>query len=354
MKVTMRELADAANVSISTVSRVLKGDPAISVQRAEQIRALAVKMNYFRHQPAPGSGHLEQALQGKVVGIVSLGMDRSLLSVPAVAQAINGAEAALSEAGANVLLRHVPKLNASTPALLSQPLDGVILLGALQGNEIGREHNQLIDRLRDLPSVWLLGKPLGCWGDSVCSHSYHVGARAAAYLVRQGHRHLAFLNPKPDHQQFMIREDGFVAQARRLGVSVVSLCRAPEEGWHLPLQPPINEAAVGQLIDELFSLDPRPTAIFTAADSVAAVFYRAMATRGLQVGEEISVISANNDESWIAGLHPSLTTFDIHAEQIGHLAVQQLVRRMLQPTETPDVEIQLEATFVERESVVKR
>ncbi|PQO38842.1 hypothetical protein C5Y96_02940 [Blastopirellula marina] len=352
MKVTMRELAEAANVSISTVSRVFKGDPTISAKRAEQIRALAESMNYRRPQGAVGEG-LGGILRGRTIGLMSLGMDRRLLSIPAVSRAINGVEAGLSDAGAHVLLRHFPQLAPPTSAKLSQTLDGVILLGSLQGEEIGREQNDLMKRLRGLPSVWLLGKPLGCWGDSVCSNSYHVGAWAAEYLIKRGHQRLAVLNPKPDHQQFMVREDGFVAHGQRLGASVICLSEAPDKGWQLPMQPPTDVSDVMHLVDQLLEMKPRPTAVFAAADSVATLVYRALATRGLQVGKDISVISANNDEPLIAGLHPGLTTFDIHAEQIGRVAVQQLACRMAQPVGMPDVEIQLEASLVERESVVK-
>ncbi len=352
MRVTLQDVAAAVDMSVSTVSRALSGNPSISPESMTKVHRVAAEMNYQRPQSHRYHVGAVSPLTKKNIAVVPLGMDRSLVALPAVAFALTGVEAALLRAGANVLLGHVPDLEFTPPNLKNNALDGVILAGASQGGRIARASSPLLDRLRRLPSVWVLCRPVGCWGDAVVSNDFATGSMAAEYLVARGHRRLAFVNPKPDHLLFMRREDGFVATARRLGAEVQSFCESPPEGWQLPLKPPLHVEAVQKLVDDLLAASPRPTAVFAAADSVATLVYRALSVRKVEVGRQISVISGNNDYSLIAGLHPNLTTFDIHAEQIGRLAVRQLAACMAEEYPRPDAELMIEPTLVEGGSVV--
>jgi LacI family transcriptional regulator, galactose operon repressor len=108
---------------------------------------------------------------------------------------------------------------------------------------------------------------------------------------------------------------------------------------------------VQHLVDGILKSRPRPTALFTSSDSVAAVVYGALAVRGVRVGEEISVISGNNDQALIAGLHPSLTTFDIHAHDIGRLVVRQMESRLRVKDPLPDVNLLIEPHLIAGKSV---
>ena len=115
----------------------------------------------------------------------------------------------------------------------------------------------------------------------------------------------------------------------------------------------LGTKAVDVLVAQLLEVKPRLTAVFAAADSLAVAVYRSLVDRGLTVGMDISVISTNNDEPLTAGLYPSLTTFNVHAGQIGQMAVRQLVQRIAQSTCCTESELLLEPTLVERESVAR-
>ncbi len=350
MPQTLHDIATAARVSVSTVSRALNGHPAISRETVERVRRVADKLCYQRrrsHVAVPPSSPLTQA----TVAVMALGMERSLMTLPVNAALISGAERALAEAGARVQLAFVPDVEHPPGGHLRHKPDGLILAGALQGEMLVSSESEMMRHLRRLPTVWMLGRPRGCWGDAVVSDDHDTGTRAADYLVRHGHRYLAFLNPKPDHLLFQRREDGFAAMARRLGAEVRSFCEAPKSGWHLPLPAPQTVEAVQELVDALLASKPRPTAVFAAADSVAALVYRALAVRGQSVGRDISVISANNDVPVIAGLHPRLTTFDVRAQDLGRLAAQQLALRMSSPADLPEGELTIRSEFIEGESV---
>jgi DNA-binding LacI/PurR family transcriptional regulator len=362
MRVTLKEVARRAELSVSTTSRALNGHPAISQETTAKVRRIAGELRYL-----PVRSHRRVAasptsmLAGREIAIVSLGLDRSLVAMPVISTAFHSAEDALVEAGARVQVIHMPDLSQLPRELRPDRLDGLILTGAMVNQFALAAETSAIAQLRKLPSVWVIGDPPGAWGDAVIADDFALGCGAAEQLVARGHRQLAFLNPVPDNLLFSRREDGFHCAARRLGADVQSFCQSPPRGWPLPLEAPTSRFdAVQSLIDQLLESEPRPTAVFTAADSVAALVYCALGVRGLRVGHDISVIGGNNTPGLLSVPYPHLATFDIHARKIGALAVRQLAVQIAEqhrPRRTPGFaqhipcQLVVKPTFVSGESV---
>jgi DNA-binding LacI/PurR family transcriptional regulator len=103
-------------------------------------------------------------------------------------------------------------------------------------------------------------------------------------------------------------------------------------------------------VDKVLAQRQRPTAIFVPADSIAVQVYRALAIRGINIGDDISILSVNNEKSLIAGLHPMLSTFDIHAEEIGCRSVELLLWRIDNSNAVENV-LLLSPTLIKGESV---
>lgn len=353
--ITVKTVAKAADCAVSTVSRALRDDPSISEAAKQRIRQVADSLDYRplrRRRPKTDSKqNTSGILNGKRLLVASLGLDRSLISLPVVSSAISGVEDAFSEQGVRFQVAHIPDLQAVPSHLDFGQIDGLLLIGALQGKMLIESNHTLLNRLSQIPSVWLLGRPEGCWGDCVGANDVQLGAKAADYLADQGHHNVAFLSPKPDHLIMMNRETGFVSQAMRRGLHVQRFVDPPSKGWKLPVKPPLSTEAVQHLVDQLLKAKKRPTALFAGADSVAAVVYGSLARRGIKVGEEISVISGNNDHAFITGLYPQLTTFDIHAHDIGRLAVRQLETRLTMKNSIANVDLTLEPHLTPGESV---
>lgn len=349
MPATVTDIARVANVSVGTVSRVLRGEGSVSEVYAQRVREAADELQYRplrKRRTAKG-----EPLKGRRVALVMLGMDRSLETLPVVAAAIHGAESALAEAGAQVLLADCPDLDRAPSWFEDERLDGVILKGALQGDVIGRSNSPLVRRLRQLPSVWILGRPNGCWGDAVSADDFMVGEMAAEQLVSRGHRRLAFINPKADHTTFMRREAAFETTARRLGATVERIVADQPERWKLPLQSAADVECLQGLVDRALEVSPEVTGVFCPADSIATLVYRALAMRGIKVGERLSVVSANNERPLIQSLYPSLTTIDTHSHLIGDRAVEQLAWRIAREDDPRPMTINLEPELVAGESV---
>jgi LacI family transcriptional regulator, galactose operon repressor len=355
--ITVKTVANVAGCAASTVSRALRDDPAISSAAKQHIREVADSLNYRplrRHRPKKNidSSHITlNFLKGKQLLFVSLGLDRSLISLPVVSSAISGVEDAFSELGVRFQIAHIPDMNVIPHHLDFDNIDGLFLMGPLQGKMLIESYPDFLNRLSKIPSVWLLGRPEGCRGDCVGANDVQVGIKAADYLADHGHRDVAFLNPKPNHQIMMNRETGFVSQAIRRGLKVQCFTDEPCKGWKLPIKPPLTTETVQHLVDQMLKAEIRPTALFAGADSVAAVVYSSLARRGIKIGDEISLISGNNDHVFITGLYPQLTTFDIHAHDIGRLAVRQMETILSMNGPIANVDLNIESHLIPGESV---
>jgi DNA-binding LacI/PurR family transcriptional regulator len=345
----VKDVAKAAEVSIGTVSRVLSGEPNVSDETARRVMAAVDKLGYSRlrkRKSVPDGRELSR----KNIAMLLLGMDRSLVSLPSVACGIHGAESALSAADANVLLSDLPRVDEIPKSFARQNIHGLLAKGALQGRLIDSADEQLVHRLRSIPTVWFLGRPQGAdWGDTVESNDTEVGRLAADYLVTMGHQRIAILDPKPDHVTLGQRCASFTWHATSRGAKVENVFGASSD-WTLPLQPVSDIDVVDKLVGKLLKLRSKPTAIFCPADCISAIVYHACARRGIQIGRDISLISCNNELPLLTGLYPEVTTIDICAEQIGRQAVEQLIWR-LEHNDSPSVSVSVQPRLVEGMSV---
>lgn len=347
MSANIRDVARMAGVSVGTVSRLLHGDLSVSPERRQKIRQAMEALRYVpRNKPANDHAF---PLYGRNIALVLLGMDRSLVSLPIVAEAVHAAEEAISRKGGNVLLADAPR-PTPVPPVLTQHIDGVIAKGAMQGSDLSRSHSGILDIISRGPLVWIYGRPEGCQGDAVGANEVTVGELAADALLSRGHRDLAFLNPKTGHALFERRKMAFCHRAASQGARVQVYEETKSGLWTLPLKSVQEVETVMVLVDRMRRQKSPPTAVFVPADNIAALVYRAFNVRNVRVGRDISVISCNNEETVRSALHPDLMSIDIRAQEIGRRAVDQVAWRIEHPEERP-VEIGVEPVLVEGNSV---
>ena len=354
MVVTIRMVAEQAGVSAGTASRALRGHPQVSPECVERVRAAAQRLGYRPLRSHSGRGRPEP-LVGKRIAIAMFGIDRTLASLPVVAEAIHGAEEALAEAGAHPILINVPHPAEPPASLRRVKFDGILAKAALQGDLVRSMMPRIMGTLRETPLVWLLGRPEGAPGDAVDPDDRRVGTLAAEAILAQGHRRVAIVNPKPDHTLFAIRCQAVRRAIEQAGGTVAEFHPRGSRSVSFPLQPVMDVAQVLPLVDEATENLRRrpsrgstesPTAIFCPADNIAALVFRALATRGLVAGRDMSVVSCQNERSLIAGLWPSLATIDVHPQRIGRMAVDLLSRRISGEFSGSEVQISVCPTFI--------
>ncbi len=165
----------------------------------------------------------------------------------------------------------------------------------------------------NIPTVVYGLDPGNCY-DSVEPDFERLASEALEYLVGLGHRKIGFLGFEDDSRYFYLKQ-----LAPTFGVDMnPEWCSFPDRA---SLSVGNAERFLRQSGKNL------PTALFVQSDSIAIPAIKSIYKAGLQVPEDISIISCDNIKM-AEFCRPGLTTFDINLEEIATAMVQQLLERM--------------------------
>ncbi|MBA2946482.1 LacI family DNA-binding transcriptional regulator [Streptomyces himalayensis] len=318
-RVTIREVADRAGVSIATVSRVLSGNyetPAAT--RARVLRA-ARELDYVANAHA-------RALVGagrKMVAVVV----RQVTS-PFYAQVAEGVEAEAATHGWLCLVAatggdaqrelEIVQLMREEGARL------VVLVGGVVEDDAYRERVAHYAQALDASGARLVlcGRPAPVPDIPalVVEFDNEAGAHAiTSHLLSAGHRRIVFVGALPGNTALDARVAGYRAALAEHGL--------PPEAAHVVdcgLGRSAGLRAMTALLKESGGA-PAFTAVFAGDDMVAAGVLRAAADAGLRVPEDISVVGYN-DVPLAEDFDPPLTTVRTPAEELGRAAVRLALR----------------------------
>ncbi len=352
-KVTMIDVAEAAGVAVGTVSRVLNGAKDVSSPIQQRVLDKAKELNYSRLRRRKSSVPNELAAPNQIIGVVVFGMEDTLVQLPVVSKGLQGIESALAAMDRNLMLANIPNGDRVPPFLRDGSVAGVLLKGPNQGDLPSPQSNPLMRAILGVPHVWLMGRPNNATGDHCNFSTVAAGHLAVQHFQSRGHRRIAFFNPKPGHLQFESVKSSFITSSMRLGLEWSILEPELPAALHWPLPAITRQDLVDELLERWTRLSPdvRPTGLMVPSDRTAVQMYAAMATRGLKVAVDVSIISCNNERTLVSNLDPGLTTIDIHSEAIGRRAVDQLFWRIEHPREPLSVQVLIDPTLAERESV---
>jgi DNA-binding LacI/PurR family transcriptional regulator len=334
---TMRDIAAAASVSQSTVSRVLSGAPTtvpIAPETRERVLRTARELGY---RPNP----LARGLRGASTNL--LGAVVRDFSDPFFAGAIEALVVESMTHGYNVVLGHAPgqvsdEVLSLTTVLEPRHTDAVMLLGDMQ------EHPQLLADLRDslVPVVALWPGTSPREFPSIDSDD-RVGIRAGlSHLRSLGHERIAFVNAELPNE-YRAREEAYLGFMREEFGTV-------PQGYaeRCPRTMAGGDAALRRLMDRA---DP-PTAIAASTDAVAIGVLHAAHSLGVTVPDRLSVVGFD-DILIAAHTVPALTTVRMPISEIVGYAVAQAVRLAREPAdahrEPPPLEI-FTPTLIVRDS----
>lgn len=351
---TITDVAKTAGVAVGTVSRVLNNHTDVNSGIRAKVWEAARMLNYSRiRQRAQRREEQVVELQSEALAAVFFGMEDTLVQLPVVSTALQGIEGAIASKGRSLMLANIPKGDRVPPFLSADQVAGLIIKGPNQGELPKREDSPLLDQIFRFPHVWLMGRPANASGDHCNFDTDLAGQLAAEHLANKGHRRIGYLNPKPGQIQFEKLKQSFFAAAQRISGECTIIEPKPRENLSWPLPAITQENTVKLLIEEWLSLpeELRPTAIFVPSDRAAVQVYSVMGQLGLRVGKDLSLISCNNERSLLMNLHPTVTTIDVHAEAIGRRAVDLLLWRIANPEESRPVQVLIEPSLVEGESV---
>jgi DNA-binding LacI/PurR family transcriptional regulator len=320
----MRDIAAAAAVSQSTVSRVLSGVETrvpIAAETRERVIQASRQLGY---RPNP----LARGLRGASTNLI--GAVVRDFSDPFYAEAIEALVKESMAHGYNVVLGHVrPRLEEAIPltsVLETRHTDAIVLLGDL------REHPQLLADLRDSPvpvvGLWQGTSPLEFpSADTDDRAGIQTGLD---HLTDLGHRRIAFVSAELPGD-FWIREAAYVDFMReRLGgvpPGYVERCPNTMSG---------GDAALRRLM----ALPEPPTAVATSTDLIAVGVLHAAHSLGATVPSRLSVVGF--DDILISShTVPALTTSRMPTTKIVSYAINLAVALARDPdgAREPSLEI---------------
>jgi len=312
---------------------------------AETRQAVMETVNQLGYVPRPGGrprGPKTAPGCTNMIALVIPGYSRAVLNAPVYMDVLHGVEASLAEAGKTMVLRHLLPEALASAELLPQKVDGVVMFGSSRD-----EH--LIRRLRGTPCVQVMSaiEPEGLM-DHVTYANARIGALAANYLLSRNHRHAAFV---VSGRSISFDERGEVF--KRAMAAGGGTCLEFEDGALLDSSGDFMQANpehMRVLVDRLLAGNPRPTAVFLAADTLVPGFYAELQRRGVKPGKDLDVIGCNNERILLASLSPRPATIDIHAEQVGRMAVERLLWRLDHPREAR-MTVALDPTLVSSDGV---
>jgi LacI family transcriptional regulator len=306
----MREVAELADVAISSVSRVLSEHPDVSAEMRARVLDAVAKLEYEPDFLARSLRRGETRSVGFVVGDISN---------PLFSSVAWGVESALRADGYSLMFMN----SGSEPALdvahirffLSRRVDGLILSLA---SETDPATLQQLARL-ELPIVLLDRDVPAELGASAVQSDHATGMRQAVnHLLDLGHRRIALvagsLAIRPGHARLTAMHEAIAARG------------LPDESIHMPGSFSVEhgETATNELLD----LAEPPTAIIAGGNHPFVGCLTAIASRGLRIGEDISLVAC--DDVPLARIYnPPIASISRDGRLIGQTATRLLLDRLI-------------------------
>lgn len=321
-QVTLREVAARAGVSISSVSRVLRGDRSRPVEAATEerirraVRELGYRPNLAARSLARGEASAHRSEQE--VGIV-LGTERYKYSDPFFSRVIEGIDAEILAHHRH--LRFVYSIADLEDERLFGEMVRPDVVGGLIAISVRAAVLARLSAAGITPIVVVEGPDPAPGVDFVFCDKEAAIAQMMEHLWNLGHRRFAFLGKSGEER----------AKRFRAWLALADLPAAPildtRGQWSI-------EAGYDALQDFLTTArDGWPDAIVCGSDSLAVGALRAARDAGLTVPDDLAIVGF--DDTMGAFVDPPLTSVAVQREQLGRVAVRRLIARQRYPDEPP-------------------
>ncbi len=327
---TIREIAERAGVSVATVSRVLNYDETLNVQdeTRKKVFEAAEQLEYQMKEKKRRKRKL------KIGVICSYSLEEELEDIFYLSVRVAIEKEIEKEGNKRIAL----SLSENTEQV--SVVDGLVCLGTFSHSMF-----QKIEGFQK-PTVFVDAIGDRDTSDSIMTDIDHSVGKVLDFLWEQGHRKIAFIGGMDMDADGKEVQDARLPAYRKYMENRGVLC---EEYIRIGGFTPKYGHCLGC---ELLELEERPTAIFTANDSLAVGCYRAITENGLRIPQDVSVVGFN-DISMAKYLVPPLTTVHVHMNFMGSQAVKMLVER-IQAERDICMHVRVPTSLVVRQSVSRR
>ncbi len=315
MGVTIKDVAKAAGVSISTVSKVINGHYSISEETQERVQQVIQELNFY---PSASAQNFAKGATRTVVVLTDLGPNTTF-SNPHMFEIIAGMEETLRTRNYRLVL------SGSQPSAACERAEECISRRsadalAVHVSIMTHQLSALLVRTH-FPHI-VLGKPTFdsqvCWIDINNISSCII---AADHLAQNGYRRIAFLGGWEHDQNSTHRMEGI-----RQGLESAGLCLDDQFIWLGDSTP----ADGLRMAKKLLCCKPMPDAVVCANNYIALGCVSAIREQGLEIPKQIAVMTFD-DHPFSQIMDPPLTVVDIDVRGMGRQAGKFLLEIIRHP-----------------------
>lgn len=324
---TLQEIADAAGVTISTVSKALNGQGKLRKETRQRVFAEAKRLGFRQ--------------KGQVLNeIKTIAMVTTAFTPRFCLPFWDGLEeaGALYDQPVSFILcraRDQEQVQQHVINLQSKHIDGIIFFF----DNVNLLSLEQVEQL-SVPYLYAYTQMIG--PSELCYLPDNIqGAQLATeHLLQVGCRHIAHITGPLYYEAVHLRAKGMrqVLQQHNVPFSPLDILSGP---W----SPQWGYEATQQLLDREQNID----GIFCGNDEIAVGVIQALQERGRRVPEDVAIIGFDNWSDMVYRVQPHITSIDMNLGEIGRLAGTQLLA-LIEGKDLPRQPIYIPCTLVQRAS----
>ncbi|MEM1684379.1 MAG: LacI family DNA-binding transcriptional regulator [Nanopusillaceae archaeon] len=328
-RVTLRDVAERAGVSINTASRALANKSEISPETKRKVLAAAHALGYRPNRIARALRSQKTRTIGVIVGDIAN---------PYFSALVRGAEKVSRSYEYTVILQGTDedgdRERKAVETVLATQVDGVLITPTQRDKapvkmllESGTPFILMSRYFRDLETSY------------VVMDDRRGGFLATERLIQKGYHRIAILGGPMHISSAYERYMGYLEAHKAYGLNidedlVITGCLTMDDG---------HRALLG-----LFRQPKRPQAVFTFSDFVALGVYRAAYESGISIPQDLAVVGFDNTRLGIC-LNPPLTSVGKNPEELGKRAAFALLK-LIHGKFSPPIKMKLGVYLEERKS----
>jgi LacI family transcriptional regulator len=339
-KVSFTQIAEAANVSISTVSRVINNAAGISEETRNHVLEVMRELQYYPRQFTVGSS----SRPSRLISLVITELDENIFQNPFFIMAIKGANACAHERHFHVMVSFF-RNGAEQYEYLQELVhanwtDGTILFTVDKKDP----SVEFLEENRFPFSI--IGRPPASedvlWTDN---DNFHAIYRVVSELLDHGRKKIAFIGCDWNKNYTIDRYEGYRQALRSRNIEELPQLCPQEDSRSDEADRELSAEEQGYRRMSRILEQESPDAVVATDDFLAFGAMRALEERGL---EQTAVVGFNNS---VRGAYqrPSLSSVDIHPERLGYEAARLLIDSIQDELSPPSHQI-VEATVIHRET----
>ena len=327
--ITLKMVAERAEVSVNTASRAINNKPDINEETKKRVLQIAKELGYIRNAAAV-------ALRTKKTGTIGVVIADN--SNPFYAEVLNGIEEAAREKNYHIILantqRDYQKEEEAINLLLAKRVDGLLITPVQDRDD---DIKKLIEA--NIPFV-IVGRDFeNIEVDAVYNNEVKGGFLSTEYLIKQGHKRIALINGFLHKSPAKGRLEGYKKALNKyripLDESLISVGDINiEDGYE----------RTKQMLEKNLDF----TAIFAYNDMMAFGAMQAVKEKGLRIPEDIGLVGYD-DIPFSSLISPSLTTIKLKKQELGIESVMLLLSHINGNREKPK-KIMLDVDIIVRKT----